>query len=112
MFLLLVGGLFNFFSRLFEIEVWEFVSCTRLISTIKEQWFTSLGALCISLMSEKLALTSPIDIFFFTESNNGDTSNWSHTPVFLITHRRRDKVGEDSVMLLRLNNSIHPHREC
>lgn len=83
---------------------------TRLISTIKEQWFTSLGALCISLMSGKLALTSPVDIF--TESNNGDTSNWSHTPVYLITHWRRDKVGEDSVMILHLNNSAQPHQEC
>lgn len=54
-------------------------------------------------MSGKLALTSPVDIF--TESNNGDTFNWSHTPVYLITYRRRDKVGKESVMLLHLNNS-------
>lgn len=86
--------------------MWDSVPCTRLISTIKEQ--RSLGALCISLMSGKLALTSPGDIF--TESNNGDTSNWSHTPVYLITHRRRDKAGDGSVMLLHFNNS--PHQEC
>lgn len=89
--------------------MWEFVPSTQLISTIKEQWFTSLGALCISLMSGKLALTSPVDIF--TESNNGDTFNWSHTPVYLITYRQRDKVGQDSVMLLHLNNSTQPHQE-
>lgn len=89
--------------------MWEFAPSTRLISTIKEQWFTSLGALCISLMSGKLALTSPVDIF--TESNNGDTFNWSHTPVYLITYERGDKVGEDSVMPLRLKNSPQPHQE-
>lgn len=82
----------------------------QLIRPSEEQWFTSLGALCISLMTGKLALTSPVDIF--TESNNGDTFNWSHTPVYLIAYWQGDRVAEDSVMLFLLNNSTPSHQEC
>lgn len=70
------------------------VPSARLISTIKEQCFTSLGGSVHFIKDWEIGVNLTVDIF--TESNNGDTFNWSHTPVYLITHGGRDKVGEDS----------------
>lgn len=79
------------------------VPSTRLISTMEERRFTSLGALCIPLMTGKLALTSLVDIF--TRGNNGNTFNWSLTPVFLITApQKRHRI---SLALLHCSNSTH-----